>query len=140
MINFPMDHAFIVIYCLVRICSQLWDHRVIETLFLPFMGQCLPNWGVAEKKIFLIHTVILQPSSFTPWYPSKGFETFYPHKYMHVTCSPPGSSEHGILQGRILQWAAMPSPEDPPDPGITPILGLLHWQVGSLPLVPLGSP
>ena len=26
-----------------------------------------------------------------------------------VDCSPPGSSYHGILQGRILEWVAMPS-------------------------------
>ena len=26
-----------------------------------------------------------------------------------VDCSPPGSSVHGILQVRILEWAAMPS-------------------------------
>ena len=30
----------------------------------------------------------------------------------------PGSSIHGILQARILEWVAMPSPGDPPDPGI----------------------
>ena len=27
-----------------------------------------------------------------------------------VNCSLPGSSVHGILQARILQWVAMPSP------------------------------
>ena len=27
-----------------------------------------------------------------------------------VDCSPPGSSVHGILQARILEWVAMPSP------------------------------
>ena len=26
-----------------------------------------------------------------------------------MNCSPPGSSVHGILQARILEWAAMPS-------------------------------
>ena len=26
-----------------------------------------------------------------------------------IDCSPPGSSVHGILQARILEWAAMPS-------------------------------
>ena len=26
-----------------------------------------------------------------------------------MDCSPPGSSVHGILQARILEWAAMPS-------------------------------
>ena len=35
-------------------------------------------------------------------------------------CSPPGSSVHGIFQARILQWVAIPSPRDLPDPGIKP--------------------
>ena len=26
-----------------------------------------------------------------------------------IDCSPPGSSIHGILQARILEWVAMPS-------------------------------
>ena len=33
-------------------------------------------------------------------------------------CSPPGSSVHGILQARILEWAACPPPGDLPDTGI----------------------
>ena len=40
-----------------------------------------------------------------------------------LDCSPPGSSVHGILQARILEWVAFPSPGDLPDPGIEP--GLL---------------
>ena len=35
--------------------------------------------------------------------------------------SPPGSSVHGILQARILEWVAMPSSGDLPDPGIEPV-------------------
>ena len=58
-------------------------------------------------------------------------------------CSPPGSSLHGILQEEILEWVAMasPPPGDLWDPGIertSPCL--LHWQMGSLPLVPPGKP
>ena len=34
--------------------------------------------------------------------------------------SPPGSSIHGILQARILEWVAVPSPGDLPNPGIEP--------------------
>ena len=37
-----------------------------------------------------------------------------------MDCSPPGSSVHGILQARMLEWVAMPPPEDLPDPGIKP--------------------
>ena len=33
--------------------------------------------------------------------------------------SPPGSSGHGILQARILEWVALPS-RDLPHPGIEP--------------------
>ena len=35
--------------------------------------------------------------------------------------SPPGSSGHGILQTKILEWVAISSPEDLPDPGIEPM-------------------
>ena len=37
-----------------------------------------------------------------------------------MDCSPPGSSVHGILQARVLEWVAMPSSGDLPNPGIKP--------------------
>ena len=37
-----------------------------------------------------------------------------------VDCSPPGSSVHGILQEKILEWVAIPFSGDLPDPGIEP--------------------
>ena len=56
-----------------------------------------------------------------------------------MDCRLPGSSLHGILQARILDWVAMPSSR-----GIFPTQGsnpyLLHWQMGSLGLVPPGKP
>ena len=58
-----------------------------------------------------------------------------------MNCSPPGSSVHGILQARTLECVAMPS-----GPGIFPtqgsnlcLLGLLLWEVDSLPLAPPGK-
>ena len=55
--------------------------------------------------------------------------------------SPPGPSARGILQARILEWVAMPSSRDLPDPRIEPasLVSNLHWQVSSLPLVPPGK-
>ena len=57
-----------------------------------------------------------------------------------VECSSPGTSVFGILQARILEWVALLQ-------GIFLTQGLnlhlfwlLHWQVGSLPLLPPGSP
>ena len=37
-----------------------------------------------------------------------------------MDCSLPGSSVHGIFQARILEWVAIPSLLDLPDPGIEP--------------------
>ena len=58
-----------------------------------------------------------------------------------MDCSPPGSSVHGILQIRVLEWVATPSSggsSQSREP--TWISLLLHWQAGSLPLVPSGKP
>ena len=51
--------------------------------------------------------------------------------------SPPGSSVHGILQARILQWVAMLSSRGSSRPrNWAHVSCLLHWQAGSLPLAP----
>ena len=53
-----------------------------------------------------------------------------------MDCSPPGSSVHGILQARILEWVAISSPGDLPDPGIEP--GSPALQADSLLTEPQG--
>ena len=53
-------------------------------------------------------------------------------------CSPPGSSVHGILQARILEWVAFPSPGDLPNPGTKP--GSPELQADSSPSEPPGKP
>ena len=35
-------------------------------------------------------------------------------------CDPMDYRVHGVLQARILEWVAFPSPEDLPKPGIKP--------------------
>ena len=51
-------------------------------------------------------------------------------------CSPPGSSVHGIVKGRILELLC-PPPEDLPDLGIKPAsLESPELARGSLPLAP----
>ena len=49
-----------------------------------------------------------------------------------IDCSPPGSSIHGILQARILEWVAMPPQGIFPTQWLNSgLLRLLHWQLGS---------
>ena len=50
-----------------------------------------------------------------------------------MNCNSPGSSVHGMLQARILEWVALPSSRGvlPPHQGSNPhLLNLLHWQGG----------
>ena len=57
-----------------------------------------------------------------------------------MDCSPPGFSVHGILQARILEWAAMPSSRGSFWPSDwTCVSCLLCWQTGSVPLAPPGK-
>ena len=58
-----------------------------------------------------------------------------------VDCSPPGSSVHGIVQARTLEWLPFPPPGDLSDPGIEPASPVSRaLQVNSLPLSHRGSP
>ena len=56
----------------------------------------------------------------------------------YMDCSLPGYSIHGIFQARILEWIAIPSPGDLPNPGIK--LGFLALQEDALPSEPPGKP
>ena len=55
---------------------------------------------------------------------------------------PSGSSVHGILQARILEWVAVPSSRGSSGPRdqTRESYIYLHWQVGSLPLIPPRKP
>ena len=55
-----------------------------------------------------------------------------------TVCDPTDYTVHGILQARILEWVAFPSPGDLPDPGIE--LRSPTLQVDSLPAEPPGKP
>ena len=55
-----------------------------------------------------------------------------------MDCSLPGSSVHGLLQARILEWVTIPSPGDLSNPGIEPRSPTL--QEDSLPSESPGKP
>ena len=61
-----------------------------------------------------------------------------------INCSPPGSSVHGILQARILEWVAIPFSRDLPDPETelkspVPLCRRLHLAGGFFTSEPLGQ-
>ena len=55
-----------------------------------------------------------------------------------MDCSPPGSSVHGILQARILEWCAIPFSRGSFQPRIKP--GSPALQADSLPSEPPRKP
>ena len=65
-----------------------------------------------------------------------------PILYDPVDCSPPGSSVHGTLQARILEWAAIAFSRGSfqPRDGTCSFLHLLHWQMDSFPTAQPGIP
>ena len=56
-----------------------------------------------------------------------------------MDCSPPGSSVHGILQARILEWVAIPFSRRSSRPRDR-TRGLPHYGLYSLPSKPPGKP
>ena len=54
-----------------------------------------------------------------------------------MDCNLPGSSVHGILQARVLEWVAISFSRDLPDPGTEP--GSAALQADSLPSEPPGK-
>ena len=55
-----------------------------------------------------------------------------------IDCSPLVSSDHGILQARIMEWVAISFSRDLPDPGIE--LGSPTLQAHALMSEPPGKP
>ena len=103
--------------------SACWGLGMVCGMFsssLWFTDICASNYAWVCARLFQSHMTLCDP----------------------MDCSPPGSSVHGILLARILEWVANAFLQ-----GIFPTQGwnlhlscLLHWQASSLPLVPPGKP
>ena len=64
-----------------------------------------------------------------------------PALYDAADCSPPGSSVRGTLQAGVLEWMLALLQAIFLAQGSNPrLFCLLHWQTGSLPLVPPAKP
>ena len=98
--------------------------RAYIKLFLPWVHASLLSLKGGENKPACMYAKTLQscPTLCDP-----------------VDCNQPGSSIHGILQERILEWGvAMPFSRSSSWPR-NQTSCLLHWQADSLPLTPPGK-
>ena len=104
------------VLCVLSPCKLLATTGLfIVSIVLPF-----PEWVIVRTYFFL--------------FPCK--EKFA--QSCLTLCDPMDYTAHGILQARILEWVALPSPGDLPDPGIKP--GSPALQADSLPTELSGKP
>ena len=105
---------------LTKMLSSLLQHLVNSLIYSGTQTRYL---GLSSPLFSIVHSVV----SYSLW----------PHGR-----SPPGSSLHGIIPPRILEWVAISSSTGIfPTHGVNPSLPwLLHWQVDSLLLSHLGIP
>ena len=79
-------------------CWRIWIfHKGMRGSFMVFKQV---SWGCSKVKVLVAQCCLTLCNPMDP--------------------SPPGSSVHGLLQARILEWVAIPSPGDLPHPGIEP--------------------
>ena len=71
------------------------------------------GWGCMPSLLFTWGQGVVEESEVTQLCPSVTLCD-------PMDCSLPGSFVHGIFQVGVLEWIAIPSPEDLPDPGIEP--------------------
>jgi len=125
-------------------------HKVREKVFQPSAGILGLAWdGVAVMENWLSGVWLPGPKSWVPGLLTAVLDLRVGARVLSrfsrvrlcdpMGCSPPDSSVHGILQAGTLEWVAVASAGDLPDPGTEPRV-FLHWQVGSLPLAPPGKP
>ena len=115
-------------------------------------------WCLSENHIFINHVTIYNPrfaklcintgEGTELWTSQKpgAFSVCVCTQLCPTLCNPmdyssSGSSVHGSLQARILEWVAVSSSRRHSQPrDRTCIYCLLHWQTDSLPLSHLGTP
>ena len=93
--------------------------------FLPPEG--LPDLGIKPKspassalagRFFTTEPPVIPLIVWMPWHVKLYAKLLqsYPTLCDPLDCNPPGSSVHGILQARILEWVVMPSSRGPSQP------------------------
>ena len=106
----------------------------LNELIWKVLEMVLSDAGTRPAQACVPKTVVL----FSHWMTELVFSHQCPALCDPVDCSLPGSSVRGVSQARILEWVAVPSPGDLPNPGTQPMSS--QWQAGSLPLSLQGSP
>jgi len=98
-------------------------------------------WLASKSILFMMtHCFKSLNSQHPAWHLPHGCKSLHASKSLHscpslcnpLDCSPPGSSVHGILQARILEWVTMPSSKGsskPRDQTRGSFVSCIGWRV-----------
>ena len=106
----------------------------LKSLKMACEWDCFAVWKFSVRKLFILkvfsHLCVCAQSLSHIWLCDP------------MDCSPPGSSVHGISQGKNTGVGCLFRLQGvfPTQGSNPPLLCLLHWLVGSLPLEPPGEP
>ena len=135
---FPPTYQHVQMYVDVSEIMQVFSLSILPISLFNFF-----IYSNKKERILLSLHFLYNMERYNPYHE----ECMLSHLSCLTLCDPmdwslPGSSGHGILQARILQFVAIPFSR-----GIFPIQGsnlrllsLQHWQVGSLEPVPPRKP
>ena len=69
--------------------------------------RCIFDWFSRQLQLRPLYKQCFKVAKYLSYWPVCPLLLFFLHLTGSVSCSPPGSSVHGILQARILEWVAM---------------------------------
>ena len=136
-IEFPGDHSWKVLT--YRSVQWWWCFSYMEYNNIGMYGMEKGWWNDhwVEHLICLLHE-----SRYRACMPAKLLQSC-PTLCNAMDCGPQGSSVHGILWVRVLEWVAMPSSRGSSLPQLqtyVSYVSCIRSQAGSLPLAPPGKP
>ena len=113
------------VHSVARALSGSWDLLMHKASFLSaFVFDSPPTHITFQHSSLVVSISAVLTSTPSPGslfnyrVPAAKSRQLYPTLCNPADCSPPGSSVHRILQGRILEWLAISSPGDLPNPGM----------------------
>ena len=106
---------------------------------------CVHSWGLSGCIISSLYKTIiligLRPTSMALFYLSAELLQSCLTLCKPMDCSPPGSSVHGILQARILEWVAMSFSRGSSQPRNQNFFSCIYYTTGRFfTFEPLGKP
>ena len=121
----------------MRVWSLVWEDSPGGGNGDPFQYSCLENSMYGRAWWATVHRVAKSQTWLRDWAHTFSIGVNFLDKSYRPQSTGKNSSVHGILQARILEWAAIFFSRDLPNPGIEP--GSPALQADSLPSEPPGK-